>query len=348
MAEEKQSKELPMPKYVENLHNKMQRQFKIKPADVKLAQDLEKFLNFIVYNKKININNMSNDLEILMDAKLIDSLREDPYILKLFNGQVPGVSKGDAGERAFALSILKILQHTTSNAVQNTEEEVLKILQGEGVIIGKQSATIINKKILEENEKAIKEKIGKQQSIREYTEFDARAGKIDINMGKLEFVIKSDLTPLAKKLKGITASVKNYSDFAIHLEYVDTRKAYEAIMTELYKKYTPTAINTMYNEYYAHKILDSHEIVDAHLNHIMNIYALTGYGQIYITQEELERKYAKFLMYNNTEKKIIKVISTHQIIADNVFKDNGAFSARYSASKKRYETSFNIKRYLTN
>ena len=60
---EKKNQELPMPKYVDNLHKRMQRQFKIKPADIKLAQDLEKFLNFIVYNKEIDMHNMSDDLK---------------------------------------------------------------------------------------------------------------------------------------------------------------------------------------------------------------------------------------------------------------------------------------------
>ena len=55
-------------------------------------------------------------------------------------------------------------------------------------------------------------------------------------------------------------------------------------------------------------------------------------------------------MYNNTSKQIIKVISTNQIIKENIFNDEeqGAFSTRWSASKKGFETTLNLKRYLTN
>lgn len=333
---------------LDDFHKKMQRQFKAKAEDSQLAKDLEDFLNYVVYNREI-VGEKSNDLQALMNNELIESFRNDPIIIKLFQGKVRGVRKGEAGERAFALSLLKIIQHNISS--EKTKEvialEMEKAIKDEGVIIGKQLATVIS----ERNSKAVLKEIQSKKSISKYTDFKPRQGKVDIDMGQANIDIDISPTSLAAKLLNITATVKNYSSFSIHLEYVNSRKAYMAIVSELDKKYSSKAIDRMYKQYYETQELVSDHIVGTHLNHFMNIYALSGYGQVYITETDLERKYAKFLMYNNTKEQVIKILSTNQIIRESIFDnegDLGAFSTRWSKSKKGFETKLNIRRYLTN
>lgn len=322
-------------------HKKLQAQFKSNNSDKKLAKDLETFLNYVVYEK--DLPNKRNTLSGLMDQALIDDIRKDPRIIALFKGQIKGVSKGVAGEQAFAAALLKIIQHKASAAspegMKKIEEQCAKAIQdaynNQGVIIGGQMATIINEVVHEENKEEIQAELIKEKkgSIRKYTEWDAKMGKIDIDMTQIE--LEGNQSPLVKKLLKITASVKNYKDFRIKLESVNRKKAYLAIMNTLYPNKTSAEINSLFSDYYETKTKHSVFDVDSHLGHMMSLYALTGYGQTYITANALEKKYATFLMYNNTQKEVIKIYATHSLIQDSLFNDSKSkdFAGEWSKSK---------------
>lgn len=308
------------------IHNRLSNDFKINKDEEEVARQLELFLNYVVYGQN---QSFPSDLNELLNKEVAEEIRKDPLIMILFNkGQTNSNQKGKIGEEAFSRMILKILQPQIQqlSSDKNFQDAIQQ------VIIGNMPATIINKKIANKFSQEIQQSLEKGKSIRRYTEYAARAGKIDIDFSRLD--VSAKLTPFAQQLLKITATVKNYSDFSIHLENVNTRKAYLAIMTELYPNMKQKTINNFFK--YNHG-----EQEEQHLSHLMNLYALTGYGQVYIDKmrHTLERKYAKYLMYNNSAAQKIIIRTTNSIIQNSIFNkktNSNAFSSRLKSNKKAY------------
>ena len=313
------------------IHNRLSNDFKINKDEEEVARQLELFLNYVVYGQN---QSFPSNLNELLSKEVAEEIRKDPLIMNLFKGKIINSNqKGKIGEEAFSRMILKILQPKIQQL--SSDKDFQDAIQQ--VMIGNMSTTIINKKIANKFSQEIQQSLEKGKTIRRYTEYGARAGKIDIDFSRLD--ISAQLTPFAQQLLKITATVKNYSDFSIHLENVNIRKAYLAIMTELYPNMKQETINNFFK--YNHG-----EQEEQHLSHLMNLYALTGYGQVYIDKmrHTLERKYAKYLMYNNNAAQKIIVRTTNSIIQNSIFKktDSNAFSSRLKSNKKAYRIELQL------
>jgi hypothetical protein len=90
----------------------------------------------------------------------------------------------------------------------------------------------------------------------------------------------------ASKLLDLTASVKNSNDFLIKLETLNRKKAYFAIMkgiagnnlTGSGMEISDDEIEELYKFYFVNAPSKQDEFVASHINHMSQIYALTGYG----------------------------------------------------------------------
>ena len=329
------------------VHNKLVAQFQDNKQDIKTAEALEKFLNYVIYPEKNSTfpqNKQDSDIAAVLTEELAIKLRKDNKLKKLFTGEnasdnISNLSKGDMGEEAFARALYKIIK----NASQKRMPTMKKSL--ENVIIGNAQATVLIDGFREEAEKEINKQLqaGKKISLSNYTQFGLRKGKVDIDMQELK--ITADLNSFAKELLNITASVKNYSNFSIHLEDLNRKKAIQAIMSENGEFFNNEDINNLLTA------LSEDVEMQKHINHISYLYALTGYGQTYIfknvknTKAKLEKQYAKFLMYNNAKAQIIKVKSTNEIIKNMLEESSAygtAFSSRLKSDNIHYETRLRL------
>ena len=160
--------------------------------------------------------------------------------------------------------------------------------------------------------------------------------------------LTESLNSYAKKLMEITATVKNYTDVTIDLEDLNREKALQAILSETYPRMSKESLDSYTNVL----SMTLNNDLEQHILHLSYIYALTGYGQVYIDHinMEVERKYAKYLMYNNRAERKIVIKSTKDILNQLVFSQSSilenAFKSRYSKSKDRFEISLKIKQYF--
>lgn len=314
-------------------HKSLNDAFKTSAQDAKLAQRLEKFLNYVVYNKGI-IDNGSPDS--FFTKELADKIRNQPEIVQLF-----GKAGGLEGEQAFATMMLAIIQQSVPSVdIKNMVDKV---------IIGDQMATVASQAMLQNASNEIQANLAKGKSIREYTAWNARQGKIDVDMSEIH--IEGDFKPEVYELLKITASVKNYTDFNIHLERVNVEKAYMAIMSEAYpKKKSAKELQQMYQDYYEAKTKAADAEVSTHISHLVNAYALTGYGQAYYSKGDaaaIEKKYAKFLMVNNRAAQQIAIRSTGDIIKNEIFTAQNTigagFGQRITSSSTKYRDVIEVK-----
>lgn len=296
--------------------------------DAALAEKLEKFLNFVVYKKMPP----SNTFDTVLTRAMAEELQKDTRLIHLFTMGGKGVGK--RGEKAFAEIILQIANLIDPKALKYSVSTSIK-----KAIIGNVSATVAAQEISQKHAQQLSQKLKGKQSIREFTSWNAKQGKIDVDTSQVEIV--GAPTGLAKQLLNMTASVKNYTSFRIHLENVDRNKAYLAIMSETYPKLTKESLESLQFQF---KNMENGEIVEEHLTHLIKLYALTGYGQAYInrTKEILERKYARFLMVNNRAAQEIKIRSTLAIARDEIFGTGASGFITRKTSKGKYETVYNI------
>ena len=300
--------------------------FKTANKDKDFAERLEKFLNYVVYQKELEDTSKPDGF---FTKALADYIRQRPEIIALF-----GRSGGYEGEHAFATMMLTILQYSISDI--DVKEMV------DQVIIGDQMATIATQGMLKKSSDKIKQNLQNSKSIREYTAWDARQGKIDIDMSEIQIIGK--IKPEAQQLLQMTASVKNYSDFKIHLERVNVEKAYIAIMSEAYPRKTDVnSLKKLYNDYYQERSKQADAEITNHINHLINAYALTGYGQAYYTRGDaaaIEKKYAKFLMINNRAAQQIIIRSTGDIVLNEILKGSGSLNAGFAHRKTSSSTKY--------
>lgn len=319
--------------HLQQAHNRLLSEFGDYSDDKDLAQQLEDFLNYVIYDKIPP----SNSFDEILTKDIADQLKQNTSLINLFK-QGSSKTVGKKGEKAFAQAILEIVNLIQPDIFQHTMQTNLK-----KVIIGQMSATILAQNITNEEVKQLEQQLNNKKSIRKYSSWAARSGKIDVDTSYVEII--GEASPLAKQLLNITASVKNYSSFKIHLENVDRKKAYLAIISEAYPNYNKNELEGLWQKYQIDHI-GNNEVVEEHLQHLINLYALTGYGQAYINKAKgiIERKYARFLMMNNRSAKEIKIQSTKKIVLDELM-GNGVsgFGSRFSQSKQKYEITYNVK-----
>ena len=77
------------------------------------------------------------------------------------------------------------------------------------------------------------------------------------------------------------------------------------------------------------------------MSHLINLYALTGYGQVYIDKQAISQ-FANYLFYNNPSKQKIYVFSTKQIV-NQLFEDNKSSFSQREKSNLTIETILNVR-----
>ena len=313
-------------------HFAIEAEFNDSANDIALAQKLEDFLNFVIY-KKIP---PSNEFDAILTQEIAEEIRKDTRLIHLFKSN-EGVGK--KGEEAFAKAIIKMVNLIQPNIITNTVTKSI-----EQAVIGNMSATVMAQTIGEEYTKELQKQLEKNKSIREYTSWSARQGKIDIDTSKIE--ITGNPTGLAKQLLNLTISVKNYSSFKVHLENVDRKKAYLAVMSEVYPDKTKIDLSNLENMWIQYQVrhINNDKHVEEHIQHLINLYALTGYGQVYInkTSAQLERKYAKFLMVNNRAEQNIRIRSTKEIVKNEILGSQSSGFIGRTTSKNKYSASYRV------
>ena len=324
------------------LHNKLVKQFTSNKKDIETAKALEGFLNYVVYDKDdaYKFQHKNQDIATVLTRELANQLRQDPIIKNKF---LATVNKGQSGEEAFAYALSKIIENSAKEGkIQNMEENL------KNVIIGNAQASIISSSVAKVAENQIKQELAKKTgNIRQYTQYALRSGKIDIDMHGINIGV--ELTGFGKTLSNITASVKNYTDFSIHLENLNRFKAVQATLAELYPKLDQEGLFN-YAKYLINQSSSNNQLAE-HILHISYIYALTGYGQTYFFKAaeafdtKIEKKYAKFLMYNNNEDRIIKIQSTREIVRQ-LLNQKSAYGRTFSSRQKLKGSSYEIRLIL--
>lgn len=330
------------------IHNKLKNEFLNQASqDVGLARKLEDFLNYAIYNNHDAQQRLLGVSGALSLAHA-DELKKDTRLKGLFMGEGTSQELGNRGEKAFAAAIVKIV---------NTELKEHKLHIGdtiEKMNIGSVSATIIADEIAQKHSQAILSALQseKKSNIRhQYSSWNARQGKIDIDTSQAAGVeIISKLSPEAQSLLNMTLSVKNYRDWQIKLERVNKDKAYRAILSTLPGS-TRESLENAYKDTY--EILKNRSRygadIEAHLTHIAQLYALTGYGQTYLKTDNLTgdliKKYARFLAINNRKERKIIIRSTAEIVANEILNSSGAnqiIGWTSSRNDKYYKAYYNM------
>lgn len=312
--------------------------------DIKTAQYLEEFFNLVVYNKTLS---EENPIIKELNDEWLNTLRSSNKIKALAEIQTTNTKKGSVGEEGFAELLYQLIDKCTKGAIENSFES-------KAFIIGNKSATLMEGKQIEAINKTFQNKVSKEleqifkkKSLRQYTMWDAKAGKIDLSthIASSKITIENQDTPFLEELLNISASVKNYSDFSIHLENVNRKKAYLAIASKLYPDKTEPRLHFEYETYFS--LSKGNEAINTHMSHLINLYALTGYGQVYIdkqAKEEIISQFANYLFYNNPSKQKIYVFSTKQIV--NQLFNNKNSSSPFSQREKSnltIETILNVR-----
>lgn len=307
---------------ITTIHNNLAKKFKDNPQDRKDAKNLEEFLNYIVYNRVIKNNYGENPLEKWMNEETRSILQESSYIKKLKinyeEGKIGARQLGQYGEEGFSYLIANAISLLEKDKILE-DSEIEKIIQQ--VIIGDVQATMISQpifeKIVKNTEEQIKdaEKKAYANLFRKYGVFALKQGKIDINFAKLELIVKSN--SFAERLSQMTASVKNYNKYTIHLEEVSLLKAMQGYYYATNKRSANLKTNEFINNKYLTFIANKVEEDLPHIKHIVELYALTGMGQVYIDKIKktaIESKLgAKFLIANIRRNKKIFVIPSSSL-----------------------------------
>lgn len=332
------AKYIDLSKQLDNIHKKLQTQFAVK-EDVQLAKELELFFNYVVYQQDSDFDN--NAFEILtkvLRKDLLDKLKTNSDLIELFT-DTKKEKIGERGEEAFATLLEEILLANINDLEEIAAAEMVKKLKDpKSIIKADDLATVtIPEKMVELVEKSQQKLVSDNSHMR----FALRKGKTDIDTSSLSF--EGAWSEQASKLIGLTASVKNYNNFEVKLENVNRRKAYLAVIPQL-KRISTSAASQLYENYFIKKTMPPDENVMLHLEHIFQIYALTGYGQSAINDagEIVMQNYSRFLFYNNPSAKKIIVKSTKQIIQDEILTQS-AFASFYSRQSSKNKNVTKIK-----
>lgn len=332
------SQYLDLNKQLDVIHTKLKNQFKVK-EDAQLAKELELFFNYVVYQQDSDFNNSAfKILKGVLKEELLQQLRMNKSLISLFKN-TDKKNMGERGEEAFATLLEEILLANINELEDVAAKEMAKKLKNPHSIITGDTLTTVT--IPEKMIKIVEKSQQKLIADDEYMRFALRKGKTDIDTSSLSF--NGAWSEQASKLIGLTASVKNYNDFEVKLENVNRKKAYLAIVPQL-KRVSISTASQLYENYFIKKTMPLDEMVMSHLEHVFQIYALTGYGQSIINNagEIVMQNYSRFLFYNNPTAKTIIVKSTKQIIQDEILTQS-AFVSFYSKQSLKNKNVTKIK-----
>lgn len=324
-------------KKMQESHRALQDKFKDNIEDIKLAQDLEEFFNYIVYDTENTTLSKSNMFSKNINNELRNQLRNSTYIKKLnILHNVGGQQQlsGQAGEEAISFLLLQAIQNIEQNNKVKTllSENIDKLVKQ--MVIGDWRATTVTEGMAKEIvDNAVTQ--GKKQLTglkKEYGVYALRQGKVDIDTSQI--ILEYDFSDEARKLLNLTASVKNYQRATVHLETVNRQKAYQGIMATLYPDLSNFETEKIYSYYYEKQKNKNSDYLSEHFLHIVNLYALAGLGQTYFKKfNEIDYQTinfalgARFLIANISSLKKIIVVPVAEI-ATNIAKSKykGLFS----------------------
>lgn len=310
--------------------------------DIQIAQELEQFLNYAIYNTGAWAETDVQTLSGLLTQELLENITNDQSLKNLFTTKGKNSRlRGKRGERAFAEVIMRILRQEIPQLEKSAASLASQLLSSnQHIIVGKQSTTIqLTDSVIQAIQKYEQASI---KPIQDQLYYRTRytSGKNDIDTSILEIV--KGWSPQAQKLIGLTASVKNYNDFRVHLENLNAQKAYLAIVTQL-KNITENEAQALYIKYYLSKEIPADLTVTGHLQHLSMIYALTGFGQYAfdtISAQLILQKYSRFLMYNNASASKIIIKSTKDIVAQLIGNSSNKSSLSIRESKGLQQVSY--------
>ena len=272
--------------------------------DVKLAERMENFYNRIIYNKALIPAADDDNLGRILDSIMTEELAQE--IQRTINTQTWG--KGlNTSESLPKWQILEkkvgIIAQKVVNKAFGTKAQLKTITTGTNM------SYVDLSKIPEEFKEDFFNHISQVQD-GNITRTQARQGKNDVYVYAN---LKDNVSQELQLLQSLSFSVKNYSG-TIKLEAVNPLKGYLAIMQH-YKTYLPKGFDlyNAYRKYYITNESEADETVTAHLNHILNIYALTGLGNFNLNTGEPD-KAVRFLLVNTGSN--IRIYSTAAIIKD--------------------------------
>lgn len=283
---------------LDDIHQALQNQF-IVNEDKENAKKLEDFFNYIVYGKSTNI------FDKILSKQLADTIkRNNPELIKAFTASgANAYETGVIGEQAFA------------NLIKRTVEEVAGLKQGsisQNLVSGNELSTVV-----EGYSEEIMQKLGSRLSSEansiNYRYYAPKQQKTDIKA----ISMKVGLQPEAQWLLDLSATVKNYHGRAVSLGSASNKKI---LQSTLYASNINTDKKMAYQ-----KILFSKSKVPvrgaedkSHLIHIRQIYELTGFGQIGVSQDGnllgLAQK-PNYLMINQIGQRIV-IRSTNQLVQE--------------------------------
>lgn len=309
-------------KQLKKMHDILKKKFK-KTKDLTDFKNLQEFLQFIVFDDEKNeIDNKNNPFAKFANQALKDELRKSPYVQNLYKNFSFGVTTatklGEYGEQGFSFLLAQAINILEKNGEIEKDENLKNTI--EKIIIGKEEATMMPKKVLKKISDEVR--LQGQSNIKtfrglfkKYGVFALKQGKIDIDMARFQFNVNQN--QLAKKLSSLAVTVKNYSKDIIHLENVNVLKAYQACHYAITRQRNVKEINKEYDEIFL-PILKEYEVLH-HMTHIVNLYALTGMGQSYIDKVNLSMVQTKLgadtLAVSQRKSKKIYIIPTADIAA---------------------------------
>lgn len=264
--------------------------------DKSVADRLENFYNRIIYNRTMTA--ATDKIGLLLDQYLTDKLATRIQI----SMGLHGIAQPKFTWQSFETTIGTISQKMINNIFQ-TRSQLQSAQAGTG-----QTYVPILTNIPEE----LKEEFLRQLSIVEdgpNTRTHARMGKNDV---LITATLKPDMEEGLRVLETLSLSIKNYSG-TIKLEAVNPLKGYLAIMQHFQQYVKDIDLVSAYMKYYGAKTVPADDEVTLHLNHLLNVYALTGLGTFDLMTGKSVAA-TRFLVVNTGRN--VRVYSTAEMIQD--------------------------------
>lgn len=308
---------------------------KLNGGNKQVAKEAEFFLNWLIFDKQ----NSSSSLDIF-NKEYRNELLKNPTIKNIvlkFNEYI--LLSQEYSEKKLSLSS-KISEEAFKNVQKDygefayergieTEKMFIKLINNftsSNVIksSGQDSATVIVDKWAKNfmtdiglyGEKNIKNLIKNNKNLR----YVGRSMKADTQSnGNIEYTINIATPEYVNSCIKVfsNASLKSVNDIkSIHLEEVDVNKAYVAFMNFAYKnKYlTQKAIKNIFNDYYKENNIDDYEYVTRHLNHLLRVYAYSGFGTSPLSDLDNISKGVEYLVVVDNINKYIHIKSSDEVI----------------------------------
>ena len=317
---------------VDNMHKILQ--YKLNGGNIHTAKNAEIFLNWLIFNNNNNISSSS------LNEEYRNELLKNPNIKKIvrrFNQYVI-LSQGYSNKLSLSQKIsteaykkMQARYGLFSNIRGLKTEEMFVDLINNFVSsdivesTGQQNATVIVNKWAENFMKDIglygEEEIKKLIKDNKFLRYKGKSMKADISSnGNIEYTITVNnpdnyITACLNVFSN--ASLKSVNDITkIHLEDVDINKAYTAFMKFTYgnKFLTQKAIKEIFNDYYKTEEINDYEYVTRHLNHLIRVYAYSGFGTSPLKDLNNISKGVEYLIVVDNKKQHIYVKSSTEVI----------------------------------